>query len=367
MDKNNDLVMVAKRENNNKRKYLVVNPLQGKHVPVSPNSAMNLFSRLAEAIKNEYINEKVLLVGFAETATAIGAALAIELNTYYIQTTREAIPNVGYLFFSEAHSHATEQKIVKDDLEEIISKIDRIIFVEDEVTTGNTILNIVNIIDKLYPNKVSFSVASILNGMDDEALISYSEKNIPVHYVLKTNHSFYTEKAEQFKGNGIYVEKNIGSPLYKAEEVLINIGVNARRCITGQEYLNACNYLWDRIIDNKIIENEKKVLVIGTEEFMYPAIYVAKKIEEMNIDVKCHSTTRSPIAVSLEDEYPVHIRYELTSLYDDNRRTFIYDLEKYDKVIIVTDAINEAKDGTNSLINALYSCENNNITVVRWC
>ena len=100
---------------------------------------------------------------------------------------------------------------------------------------------------------------------------------------------------------------------------------------------------------------------------MYPAIYVAKKIEEMNIDVKCHSTTRSPIAVSLEDEYPVHIRYELTSLYDDNRRTFIYDLEKYDKVIIVTDAINEAKDGTNSLINALYSCENNNITVVRWC
>ena len=31
-----ELVAVARRENNEKRKYLVVNRLQGKHVPVSP-------------------------------------------------------------------------------------------------------------------------------------------------------------------------------------------------------------------------------------------------------------------------------------------------------------------------------------------
>ena len=30
------VVRIARRENNNKRKYLVVNRLQGKHVPVKP-------------------------------------------------------------------------------------------------------------------------------------------------------------------------------------------------------------------------------------------------------------------------------------------------------------------------------------------
>ena len=31
-----DLVKIAKRENNTKRNYLVVDPLQGKHIPVVP-------------------------------------------------------------------------------------------------------------------------------------------------------------------------------------------------------------------------------------------------------------------------------------------------------------------------------------------
>lgn len=42
----NDLVRIAKRENNTKRGYLVVNPLQGKHIPVSPSKALQLFQEL---------------------------------------------------------------------------------------------------------------------------------------------------------------------------------------------------------------------------------------------------------------------------------------------------------------------------------
>ena len=39
-----DLVKIAKRENNTKRSYLYVNPVQGKHVPVSPSLPLLLFS-----------------------------------------------------------------------------------------------------------------------------------------------------------------------------------------------------------------------------------------------------------------------------------------------------------------------------------
>ena len=115
-----DLVRIAKRENNTKRSYLVVDPLQGKHIPVVPSKAIELFSSLAETFKEEYKDEKLLLVGFAETATAIGAQAAISIGSKYIQTTREPIPDVEYLFFSEEHSHATEQKLIKDDFDAIV-------------------------------------------------------------------------------------------------------------------------------------------------------------------------------------------------------------------------------------------------------
>ena len=68
-----DLVRIARRENNTKRSYLVVNPLQGKHIPVSPKRALKLFADLADTIRNAYAGERLLLIGFAETATAIGA------------------------------------------------------------------------------------------------------------------------------------------------------------------------------------------------------------------------------------------------------------------------------------------------------
>ena len=148
-----DLVKIAKRENNTKRNYLVVNPLQGKHIPVRPSKALSLFSSLVDTFREEYQNERLLLVGFAETATAIGSQAAISFGAKYIQTTREPIANVEYLFFSEEHSHATEQKLVKNDIDSAVDDIDRIVFIEDEVTTGNTILNIINILDKYLDRK----------------------------------------------------------------------------------------------------------------------------------------------------------------------------------------------------------------------
>ena len=109
----------------------------------------------------------------------------------------------------------------------------------------------------------------------------------------------------------------------------------------------------------------KKLLVIGTEEFMFPVLYIGRQLEKEGNSVRCHSTTRSPIVVSLEREYPLHSRYELKSLYDPDRRTFLYDIEKYDKVFVITDSP-EIEEGQRTLINALQNY-NDDITVVRWC
>lgn len=84
--------------------------LQGKHVPVSPGKALNLFELLAHELDGKYDGEQILFVGFAETATAIGAQVAVSQAMPYIQTTREIIPGVEYLLFSEAPHTNSGQK-----------------------------------------------------------------------------------------------------------------------------------------------------------------------------------------------------------------------------------------------------------------
>lgn len=238
-------------------------------------------------------------------------------------------------------------------------------FVEDEVTTGNTILNIINILDREYTGKFKYSVASLLNGMDKEYLEQYRKKGIPLHYLIKTDHSDYSDRAEKLAEKGHYYK--CSDHTVTTDYMTINISgrMDARRMVDSEKYGAACEKLWTEIQTQTGSISGKKILVIGTEEFMFPVLYIGRQLEKEGNSVRCHSTTRSPIVVSLEREYPLHSRYELKSLYDPDRRTFLYDIEKYDKVFVITDSP-EIEEGQRTLINALQNY-NDDITVVRWC
>lgn len=362
-----ELAAVAKRENNKKRSYLVVNRLQGKHVPVSPGKALRMFGSLAELLLEEYQGERLLLIGFAETATAIGAAVAEKLGALYIQTTREQIRDVEYFYFSEQHSHATEQKLVKDDLDRVMERVDRIIFIEDEITTGNTIRNIIELLKKAYPGCAGFSAASLLNGMAKTYQEEYAKSGIRLHWLLRTCHDSYEERAADCRGDGICHGCDSSLPAVVPEEYRISGCRDARRLTDGTLYKAACMQMGREAVERLQPVRGERILVIGTEEFMYPALVLASMLEEKTGWVRCHSTTRSPILVSSEAWYPLHERYELRSLYDRQRTTFLYDLSAYDRVCMVTDAGEEEKEGLYSLINALVSCGNERICVIRWC
>lgn len=464
-----DLVTVAKRENNTKRNYLIVNRRQGKHIPVCPKEALEMFSALADIVRQAYRNERLLIIGFAETATAIGAAVAVELGQYYIQTTRENVEGVDdYVYFTEAHSHATEQKVVRADVESVVcgrkntyggqtdgtvvtmeeplKPIDRIVFIEDEVTTGNTILSAIEkieeletikAIEKAHGSKLCFSVASILNGMDSAAEAIFQKRQIPLHYLVKIDHAKYPQLAENYRGDGnymncsndesesrvkledseinqfgeinginkinqinknnfganklnnvYYLKDNTNSICFNSacsdinyinnkcyyiddfdnrcfiKEFTVEGCRNARRIQDAKVYQNACEQLCQKICAQ--IELPNQILVLGTEEFMYPALLLAAKLEEQGKSVRFHATTRSPIAVSTESEYPLHARYELASIYDNQRKTFVYDLAAYNAVIIISDAPITSAEGKNSIYKALAHSGNQNITLVQW-
>lgn len=362
-----DLVRIARRENNKKRNYLVVNPLQGKHIPVSPEKALHVFTELATRLKI-YQGERLLVIGFAETATAIGVQVAIELGADYIQTTREEISGVDFLFFSEEHSHATEQRLVKDDLNGIIKRVDRIVFVEDEVTTGKTIWNLIAVLYRHYGGQLRFSVASLLNGMPEDAMAEFADRGIDLHYLVRINHDRYPEMADRAAADGIYHQEDASEGAYTAC-LDVEGWMDTRRLTDMARYEKACRKLSQEIRERLPLEGTQRLLVLGTEEFMYPGLYVGKCLEESGRFVRFHATTRSPIAVCNKEEYPLHERYVLSGMYEESRKLFVYDIGSYEAVIVMTDAQKSGQKGHRgevSLLNAVRK-RNDTVYLVRWC
>ncbi len=360
------MISIAKRENNKKRSYLLVNRFQGKYIPAAPIKAYALFHKLAAQLPQQYTKEKLLVVGFAETATAIGAAIAAELGVDYIQTTREPVNGVTFLEFTEAHSHATEQKIVKEDIEQAIRSVDRILFIDDELTTGKTVRNIVSLLRKEYGDNILFSAAVVVNGMDEASQQSFLEENIELHYLMKTDNSGFTAIADRYPDDGQYREMDVNEPACEYRILSADKYMNARRLVNGTAYLKSCEQLWQQAAEQISFSPGSRVLVLGTEEFMFPALFVAGQIEKSGCAVRFHATGRNPIVVSSDQEYPLHVRYELASFYDPGRRTFLYDIGTYDQVLILSDAPEIRTEGINSLVNALVSCQNKDITLIHW-
>lgn len=362
-----EIVAIAKRDNNPKRNYLVLNRLQGKHIPASPGKALEHFGKLADLVEQAYAGERLLLIGFAETATGIGGALAVKLGTYYMQTTRENIEGVEFLDFTEEHSHAMEQRLVKGDLNRIIGEIDRIVFVEDELTTGNTVCNLVSLIRSTYSCPVNFAAVSLLNGMDALACERFSREKIELLFLEKVDYRDFPRRADAVKGDGVYfpphLQEGHGREVQYWEA---SSYVNARRLTNGRLYRQVCETLWEQFLLHNGSIRGKNLLVLGTEELMYPALYLGSRLEAEN-QVICHGTTRSPILVSREPDYLLYRRFALMSLYEQGRKTFVYNLEAYDQAFILTDAPVLCREGINSLIWALETCGNQKIQLIRWC
>lgn len=366
------MIRIAKRDNNQKRPFLLVNPLQGKHLPVSPSQALALFQTLGRQVfASAQQTEPIFVIGFAETATAIGAGLAASapFPVHYIHTTRETHEHCEYLYFSEAHSHATEQKLVKNYLDKHLSGHAHIIFAEDEVTTGNTIENILKLLLKTYPEcQLRFSVASLLNGMSKERLEHFSAQGIDCYYLSPVPAFDYAHILSEYQYEDERRKIKPEAMAAPADRLYLDGFVNPRLGTDTAAYLKACQALSDRLTGtlSPALSGGQQIAIIGTEECMYPGLLFGQNLElKTGCPVFFHATTRSPILPSGEKGYPVKERFQLTSFYEESRITYLYNLKKYDKVYIITDSSAETS-AADFLCGYLreYGCQD--ITVVSW-
>lgn len=355
-----DTLRIAKRFNNNKRTYLLVNPLQAKHMPVSPTESLTMMRTLGKKLAAKYPDTK-LVIGFAETATAIGAVVAESFSPdcVYAHTTRENVSSVmEWVLFQEEHSHATEQKIIGDYMGEWIAGTDTIIFVDDEISTGKTLINMIEQLHEKFTQMGTKKVvaASLLNRVSMENERQLEDRGIICEYLVKLPQSDYSVDVEQI----IIHEAANAEPIeLKANYHALFCGNfhDPRRGIRIGSYKRSCEDVAETFAAQFAynISQYSSILVLGTEECMYPALRLGEVLEQSgrNYTVRCHATTRSPIGISSQKGYPISSGCKLQSFFEDNRDTYIYNLDLYDTVIVVTDTTLKGFKALESFAGAL--------------
>ena len=353
-----DNIVVEHRSNNPKRDYLFVNKKQCKHIPCSPTDMVNMCKLLANEVNKKLGDKEVVVVGFAETATAIGNCVADYLNncTHVLQTTRETyLKSVGkeVITFEEEHSHATTQLLLTSknleafDLQHYNGYI---LFVEDEISTGNTILNFINAMNSVKSD-LSYGVASVCNWQSDENKKKFKDRNIDTFFLLAGELADVNAKmlSEEDK-NWIKLERCHSLPIFDAKATMVfdrdKKESGHSRLFESERLGHKPNRDFSKLFEeiDKVIEgyDVSKVRIVGTEEFMYIPIKVGEYLESKGIKVVCHATTRSCIDVLSSENtlrsQGIMERYEIMSPYEADRKTFVYNLvEHVDMTIVITD------------------------------
>ncbi|WP_420717074.1 phosphoribosyltransferase [Streptomyces sp. H27-G5] len=149
-----ELLGLALRRNP-KRAHLLVSRVLGKHVPQSPavvhGAGFGLGQRVRELLGDDAAADAVVL-GYAETATGLGHSVADGLGLApYLHSTRRPVPGVAQAGgFEEAHSHATSHLLLPED-PRLLAGSGPLVLVDDEFSTGNTVLNTIRDLHARHP------------------------------------------------------------------------------------------------------------------------------------------------------------------------------------------------------------------------
>lgn len=158
-----ELLGLALRRNP-KRAHLLVSQVLGKHVPQSPEVVYAAGFGLGERVRallGEDGAAAAVVLGYAETATGLGHCVADGLGPApYLHSTRRPVPGVEPAGgFEEAHSHATSHLLLPED-PRLLAGNGPLVLVDDEFSTGNTVLNTIRDLHARHPARTTWSSPS---------------------------------------------------------------------------------------------------------------------------------------------------------------------------------------------------------------
>jgi adenine/guanine phosphoribosyltransferase-like PRPP-binding protein len=177
-----ELLGLALRRNP-KRAHLLVSNVLGKHVPQLPSVVHGAGYELGERVRallGAPEARRAVVLGYAETATGLGHAVADGLrDAPYLHSTRRPVTGVEQAGgFEESHSHATSHLLLPEDGELLKggAEASTLVLVDDEFSTGNTVLNTIRALHALHPREryVIVALVDMRSADDRERLTAFA-------------------------------------------------------------------------------------------------------------------------------------------------------------------------------------------------
>ncbi|PAE37145.1 phosphoribosyltransferase family protein [Bacillus sp. 7884-1] len=373
-----DLFTMAARINK-KRSFLFVSKVLGKHLPIHPQKGLltaallaasyverikGLNAQVTEELINTFIQKESqfqskafipssvnpVVIGFAETATALGHAFfdCFE-GAEFFHTTREEISSlIPCITFEEEHSHATSHRcyiplnMINNDRE--------IILVDDEMTTGKTAINIIQSIHAQFPRK-EYTVVSILDwrSAENKQQFAQLEKTlgVTINIVSLISGEVQVEESGKLQEQELPLTYQGIEP--SIEEVPLSdffdkacTSINNSTPLIKETGRFGTDSHDNRVLHKKISDSAAvlrqhrtggKTLCLGTGEFMYMPMKLAA---EMGSNVFYQSTTRSPIYIQDIDGYGARHGISFPNPEDQDIAYFVYNIPpgEYDELFV---------------------------------
>ncbi|MBT2380049.1 phosphoribosyltransferase [Streptomyces sp. ISL-111] len=372
-----ELLGLALRRNP-KRAHLLVSNVLGKHVPQRPSVVYGAGYGLGERVRALLGTEdarRAVVLGYAETATGLGHAVADGLrDAPYLHSTRRPVAGVAQAGgFEEAHSHATSHLLLPEDPELLAggAEASPLVLVDDEFSTGNTVLNTIRALHESHPREryVIVTLVDMRSAGDRDRLTAFAaEISARVDLVTRSTGTVTlpegvlergqalvaaqeAEQAEQAEQAGQAGQAAAAlAPVTRVDlEWPTGVPDGGRHGFTPAHRVTleaALPGMAERIA-GALGSNVRRVLVLGFEELMYAPLRLGTALEaalgEDGAEVRYSTTTRSPVLAVDDPGYAIRTRLVFPA-HDDPADgpgdRYAYNVAKagFDAVVAVVDS-----------------------------
>ncbi|MFE3719870.1 phosphoribosyltransferase [Streptomyces cyaneofuscatus] len=330
-----ELLGLALRRNP-KRAHLLVSNVLGKHVPQKPSVVYGAGYGLGERVRALLGAEearRAVVLGYAETATGLGHAVADGLrDAPYLHSTRRSVAGVAQAGgFEEAHSHATSHLLLPEDPELLAggAEASTLVLVDDEFSTGNTVLNTIRALHETHPREryVIVALVDMRSAGDRDRLTAFAaEIGARVDLVTRSSGTVTLPEGVLERGQALVADQE-AEQAGRADEAVACVAPVTRVELdwpaevpdggrhgftpAHRAALEAALPGMAERIAGALDSDVRRVLVLGFEELMYAPLRLGTALEAAmgsGAEIRYSTTTRSPVLAVDDPGYAIRTR-----------------------------------------------------------
>ncbi|MFG2866724.1 phosphoribosyltransferase [Streptomyces sp. NPDC048338] len=356
---------------NPRRAHLLVSNVLGKHVPQRPSVVRDAGHALGVRVRDLLGDEdaaRSVVLGYAETATGLGHSVADGLGLApYLHSTRRPVDGVAPAGgFEESHSHATSHLLLPED-PKLLAGDGPLVLVDDEFSTGNTVLNTIRDLHARYPRDryVIVALVDMRTPADRDRLTAFAAEIGARVDLLTLAAGTVTlpdgvlEKGQELVARHETAPAPAPAPRAAASRVVLDwpegVPDGGRHGFTPEHRarleaaLPALAAQVAEALPQAPGAPRPRVLVLGFEELMYAPLRLGTELERTGHDVAYSTTTRSPVLAVDDPGYAIRTRLVFPAHdapADGPGERYAYNVAGagFDAVVAVVDSVADTPD-----------------------